>query len=99
MDWTGSALFGLIAIAAVMVAGHITDVIRLGTPSLLTIFVTEDSDRDCALGCFFHLTKLAVLSLGRRILCSVRPDHLSIQRLVRYGSSHRDCESLGLLAG
>lgn len=75
MDWTGSALFGLIAITAVMVADQITDVTRLGTPSLLAAFVTEDSDRDRALGCFIHLTKLAVLlsAMSHLVFCSTGP--------------------------
>jgi len=36
----------------VKVTDQIIDVNRLGRPSLLSIFVTEDSDRDHALGCF-----------------------------------------------
>jgi hypothetical protein len=46
----------------VMVADQIIGVIGLGTPSMLATFVTEDSERDRALGCCIHLKKLTAQS-------------------------------------
>jgi len=50
MDWSSTVRAG--RHYRVRATDQIIDVNRLGRPSLLSIFVTEDSDRDHTLGCF-----------------------------------------------
>ncbi len=59
MDWSGWALFGLIATAAltvVMIAAQLGGRTRLDLPLLLGTMVTEDPDRARVAGFFIHLT-------------------------------------------
>jgi hypothetical protein len=58
MDWTGWALFGLVAttiLTAFMIAAQLAGVTRLDLPLLLGTVVTEDPDRARAAGFFIHL--------------------------------------------
>jgi hypothetical protein len=58
MDWTGWALFGLVATAAltsVMIAAQLAGLTRLDLPLLLGTLVTEDPDRARVAGFFIHL--------------------------------------------
>ncbi len=58
MDWTGWALFGLMATAAltsVMIAAQLAGLTRLDLPLLLGTLVTEDPDRARVAGFFIHL--------------------------------------------
>ncbi len=59
MDWTGWALFGLVAttaLTAVMIAAQLAGLTRLDLPLLLGAVVTEDPDRARVAGFFIHLT-------------------------------------------
>jgi hypothetical protein len=59
MDWTGWALFGLVAttaLTAVMIAAQMAGLTRLDLPLLLGTVVTEDPDRARVAGFFIHLT-------------------------------------------
>ena len=58
MDWSGWALFGLIATAAltaVMIAAQLAGLTRLDLPLLLGALVTENPDRARVAGFFIHL--------------------------------------------
>jgi hypothetical protein len=58
MDWSGWALFGLIATAAltaVMIAAQLAGLTRLDLPLLLGTLVTENPDRARVAGFFIHL--------------------------------------------
>lgn len=58
MDWSGWALFGLIATAAltaVMITAQLIGLTRLDLPLLLGTLVTENPDRAHVAGFFIHL--------------------------------------------
>ena len=58
MDWSGWALFGLVATAgltAVMIAAQLAGLTRLDLPLLLGTLFTEDPDRARVAGFFVHL--------------------------------------------
>ena len=58
MDWTGWALFGLVATAvltAVMITAQLAGLTRLDLPLLLGTLFTEDPDRARVAGFFAHL--------------------------------------------
>ena len=58
VDWSGWALFGLIATAAltaVMIAAQLAGLTRLDLPLLLGTLVTENPDRARVAGFFIHL--------------------------------------------
>ena len=58
MDWSGWALFGLVATAAltaVMIGAQLTGLTRLDLPLLLGTIVAEDPDRARVAGFFVHL--------------------------------------------
>jgi hypothetical protein len=58
VDWSGWALFGLLATAvltAVLVAAQLAGFTRLDIPLLLGTFVTEDPDRARVVGFLLHL--------------------------------------------
>ena len=58
MDWSGWALFGLIAttaLTAVMIAAQLAGLTRLDLPLLLGTLVTENPDRARVAGFFIHL--------------------------------------------
>ena len=58
MDWTGWAVFGLVATAAltsVMIIAQLGGLTRLDLPLLLGTIVTENPDRARAVGFFIHL--------------------------------------------
>jgi hypothetical protein len=67
MDWTGWALFGLLATAAltaVMITAQLAGLTRLDLPLLLGTLVTEDPDRARAAGFFIHLAIGQAFALG-----------------------------------
>ena len=67
MDWTGWALFGLIATAAltsVMTIAQLAGLTRLDLPLLLGTIVTEDPDRARIAGFFLHLLVGLGFALG-----------------------------------
>ena len=67
MDWSGWALFGLIATAAltvVMIAAQLGGRTRLDLPLLLGTMVTEDPDRARGAGFFVHLAIRQGFALG-----------------------------------
>jgi hypothetical protein len=67
VDWTGWALFGLIATAtltAVMTVAQLAGVTRLDLPLLLGTIATEDPDRARVAGFFIHLTIGEGFALG-----------------------------------
>lgn len=67
MDWSGWALFGLIATAAltvVMIAAQLGGRTRLDLPLLLGTIVTEDPDRARVAGFFVHLAIGQGFALG-----------------------------------
>jgi hypothetical protein len=58
VDWSGWALFGLVAttiLTAVMIVAQLTGLTRLDLPLLLGTIVTEDPDRARVSGFFIHL--------------------------------------------
>ena len=58
MDWTGWALFGLVAtgaLTAAMIAAQLAGLTRLDLPLVLGTLVTEDPDRARVAGFFIHL--------------------------------------------
>ena len=67
MDWSGWALFGLIATTAltvVMIAAQLSGLTRLDLPLLLGTMVTEDPDRARVAGFFVHLVIGQGFALG-----------------------------------
>ena len=67
MDWSGWALFGLIATAAltvVMIAAQLAGRTRLDLPLVLGTMVTEDPDRARVAGFFVHLAIGQGFALG-----------------------------------
>lgn len=67
MDWTGWALFGLVAtsaLTAVMIAAQLAGISRLDLPLLLGTVVTEDADRARVAGFFIHLAVGQGFALG-----------------------------------
>jgi len=67
VDWTGWALFGLIATAAltsVMTIAQLAGLTRLDLPLLLGTIVTEDPDRARIAGFFLHLLVGLGFALG-----------------------------------
>jgi hypothetical protein len=67
VDWSGWALFGLIATAiltAVMIAAQMAGLTRLDLPLLLGTLVTEDPDRARAVGFLIHLGVGQMFALG-----------------------------------
>ncbi|MDZ5622870.1 hypothetical protein SFC88_18670 [Nocardioides sp. HM23] len=67
MDWTGWALFGLLAtgaLTAVMMAAQLAGLTRLDLPLLLGTIVTEDPDRARAAGFGIHLVIGQGFALG-----------------------------------
>lgn len=67
MDWSGWALFGLIATAAltvVMIAAQLTGRTRLDLPLVLGTVVTEDPDRARVAGFLIHLAVGQGFALG-----------------------------------
>jgi hypothetical protein len=67
MDWTGWALFGLMAttaLTAVMIAAQLAGLTRLDLPLLLGTVVTEDPDRARVAGFFVHLAVGQGFALG-----------------------------------
>jgi hypothetical protein len=67
VDWSGWALFGLIATAAltvVMIAAQLGGRTRLDLPLLLGTVVTEDPDRARVAGFFIHLVIGQGFALG-----------------------------------
>ena len=67
MDWTGWALFGLIAttaLTAVMTIAQLAGLTRLDIPLLLGTIVTEDPDQARVAGFFMHLLVGQGFALG-----------------------------------
>jgi uncharacterized membrane protein YagU involved in acid resistance len=67
MDWTGWALFGLIAttaLTAVMIAAQMAGLTRLDLPLVLGTVVTPDPDRARVAGFFIHLVVGMGFALG-----------------------------------
>ncbi len=67
MDWTGWALFGLLAtgvLTAVMITAQLAGITRLDLPLVLGTLVTEDPDRARAAGFFIHLVVGQGFALG-----------------------------------
>ncbi|HEX4530035.1 MAG TPA: hypothetical protein VIA11_11585 [Acidimicrobiia bacterium] len=67
MDWTGWALFGLIAttaLTAVMTIAQLAGLTRLDIPLLLGTIVTEDPDKARVAGFFLHLLVGQGFALG-----------------------------------
>src|SRR5450631_4196507 len=67
MDWSGWALFGLIATAAltaIMIAAQLAGLTRLDLPLLLGTLVTENPDRARVAGFFIHLGVGQAFALG-----------------------------------
>ncbi|HEX6517002.1 MAG TPA: hypothetical protein VF049_15660 [Nocardioidaceae bacterium] len=67
MDWSGWALFGLAATAAltaVMTAAQLAGLTRLDLPLVLGTLVTKDPDRARAAGFLIHLVVGQVFALG-----------------------------------
>ena len=67
MDWTGWALFGLVATAAltvIMIAAQLAGLTRLDLPLVLGALVTEDPDRARVTGFVIHLAVGQGFALG-----------------------------------
>src|SRR6266704_3615710 len=67
MDWSGWALFGLVAttlLTVVMIGAQLAGYTRLDVPLLLGTLVTEDPDRARAAGFFIHLAIGQGFALG-----------------------------------
>jgi hypothetical protein len=67
MDWTGWALFGLLATAvltAVMITAQLSGLTRLDLPLVLGTLVTEDPDRARVAGFVIHLVVGQGFALG-----------------------------------
>jgi hypothetical protein len=67
MDWSGWALFGLLATSAltlVMIAAQMAGLTRLDLPLVLGTLVTPDPDRARAVGGFLHLGAGQGFALG-----------------------------------
>jgi hypothetical protein len=67
MDWTGWALFGLVATALltiVMIAAQLAGLTRLDLPLVLGTLVTEDPDRARVAGFVIHLAVGQGFALG-----------------------------------
>jgi hypothetical protein len=67
MDWSGWALFGVLAtgiLSAVMIAAQMIGWTRLDLPLLLGTIVTEDPDRARVAGFFIHLAIGEGFALG-----------------------------------
>ena len=67
MDWTGWALFGLVAtttLTAMMITAQLAGLTRLDLPLALGTLVTADPDRARVAGFFIHLTVGQVFALG-----------------------------------
>jgi hypothetical protein len=67
MDWTGWALFGLLATAAltaVMITAQLAGLTRLDLPLILGTLVTEDPDRARVAGFVIHLVVGQGFALG-----------------------------------
>lgn len=67
MDWTGWALFGLLATAAltaVMISAQLAGLTRLDLPLILGTLVTEDPDRARVAGFVIHLAVGQGFALG-----------------------------------
>ena len=67
MDWTGWALFGLMAttaLTAIMITAQLAGLTRLDLPLLLGTMVTPDPDRARVAGFFIHLAVGQGFALG-----------------------------------
>ncbi len=67
MDWTGWALFGLIAtgaLTAVMIGAQLAGFTRLDLPLMLGSIVVPDPDRARVAGFFIHLVNGQAFALG-----------------------------------
>ena len=67
MDWSGWALFGLLAttaLTAVMITAQLAGLSRLDLPLVLGTMLTEDPDRARVAGFFIHLSVGQVFALG-----------------------------------
>lgn len=67
MDWSGWALFGLLAttaLTAVMITAQLAGLTRLDLPLVLGTLLTEDPDRARVAGFFIHLSVGQVFALG-----------------------------------
>jgi hypothetical protein len=67
VDWTGWAIFGLIATAAltaVMIAAQLAGLTRLDLPLMLGTIVVADPDRARIAGFFVHLVNGQAFALG-----------------------------------
>jgi hypothetical protein len=67
VDWSGWALFGLVAttaLTAVMIVAQLAGLTRLDLPLLLGTVATEDPDRARAVGFFVHLAIGQGFALG-----------------------------------
>jgi uncharacterized membrane protein YagU involved in acid resistance len=67
IDWTGWALFGLLAtsaLTAVMIGAQMAGLTRLDLPLVLGTVFTENPDRARAAGFFLHLAAGQVFALG-----------------------------------
>jgi hypothetical protein len=67
MDWTGWAIFGLIAtmaLTAVMIGAQLAGVTRLDLPLMLGTLMVADPDRARVAGFFIHLVNGQVFALG-----------------------------------
>jgi uncharacterized membrane protein YagU involved in acid resistance len=67
MDWSGWAIFGLIATAvltAAMTAAQLAGLTRLDLPLLLGTLITPDTDRARVFGFFIHLVNGQGFALG-----------------------------------
>ncbi|WP_077490826.1 hypothetical protein [Sinomonas mesophila] len=67
MDWSGWALFGLMAtgaLTAVMIAAQMAGFTRLDLPLVLGTLVTPDPDRARVVGFFLHLIAGQTFALG-----------------------------------
>ncbi|GIJ30427.1 hypothetical protein Vqi01_55890 [Micromonospora qiuiae] len=67
MDWTGWALFGLVAtvaLTAALISAQLAGLTRLDLPLVLGTLVTEDPDRARVVGFFIHLCTGQGFALG-----------------------------------
>ncbi|WP_341999212.1 hypothetical protein MRBLWH7_000712 [Microbacterium sp. LWH7-1.2] len=67
IDWTGWALFGLLAtsaLTAVLIGAQLAGLTRLDLPLVLGTMLTEDPDSARVLGFFLHLAAGQVFALG-----------------------------------
>jgi hypothetical protein len=67
IDWTGWALFGLLAtsvLTAVMIGAQMAGLTRLDLPLVLGTIFTEDPDRARLIGFFLHLVAGQIFALG-----------------------------------